>query len=225
MKKLTVLIISIILISLFSCNSKVQAGEADISGSVESGLRILPIDSGNGDLNYTVYRGDYIVFDLPDSGRYEFTVSDLEISETLPKPETEKPYVKMKKSGEYSFTLGNRTGTIKVIELEEPNYTELTAAEASELMANTDPLIIDVRTEGEYAISRIEGAKLLPVQLISGNLDKLQQFKDEDILLYCQSGNRSTVAARIMLDGGFTNIYNLRYGIGDWASKGFPVEK
>jgi rhodanese-related sulfurtransferase len=42
------------------------------------------------------------------------------------------------------------------------------------------------------------------------------------ILIYCATGNRSTVASRILADLGFKRIYNLRYGVYDWARKGHP---
>lgn len=223
MKKLTVFaILLLLLVSAASCNSGTGDSGNKISGTLESGLRILTVPR-DGDLDYTVYRGDYIVFRFPDGAAYDFSVPDLDISISLPRPESEKPYVKMSSSGEFRFTLGTRKGIMRVVDLKEPYYKELTAREARDLMDNTDPLIIDVRTEGEYAAGRIQGAELIPVQLIAANLDKLEKYKDRDILLYCQSGNRSTVAARIMLDGGFTKIYNLRYGYGDWAGKGYPV--
>jgi len=210
---------------LFSCTSDAGSEESPISGELQDGLRILSVEIGNDDLEYTVYRGDYIVFDFSKAGNYQFIVPSLEIDALMPKPETEKPYVKMKKSGDYAFTLGEQSGQIHVLEFTEPHYREITASEASEILANTSPFLLDVRTQGEFDFGHIEGADLLPVQLLSQNLDKLEQYKNEDILLYCQSGNRSTVAAQILIDAGFTNIYNLRYGIGDWIKKGHPVEK
>ena len=217
------LIIPFLFIFISSCMAK-PADNSSLSGMIEDGLRILSVDEGSTELDFTIYRGDYIVFDFEKAGSYNFTVPSLEIDTIIPKSETEKPYVKMKESGEYSFTLGEREGIIRVLELVEPHYRELTAAEASNLLANTDPVIIDVRTPGEFENAHIAGAELLPVQVLADNLDKIMQYKDEDILLYCQSGNRSTVAAKILIDSGFTNISNLRYGIGDWIRKGNPVE-
>jgi len=44
-----------------------------------------------------------------------------------------------------------------------------------------------------------------------------------DILIYCATGNRSTVASKILNDSGFKQIYNLRYGIYSWSKEKFPV--
>lgn len=224
MKKIQNILTAVFLLGLFSISTEIAAGDTEISGQVEKGLRILPVDNSSSELVFTIYRGDYIVFDFEGPEFYDFKVPALEINAVMPKGETEKPYVKMKKSGEYSFTLGNRRGVFHILELTEPNYREITARQASDLLGNTDPVIIDVRTMGEYENSHISGANLLPVQILAQNIDKISHFRNEDVFLYCQSGNRSTVAARILLDAGFTNIYNLRYGIGDWIRKGYPVE-
>ena len=52
---------------------------------------------------------------------------------------------------------------------------------------------------------------------------EIGEHKDQDILIYCASGNRSTVASKILIDAGFKRIYNLRHGIAEWAEKGLPI--
>ncbi len=205
---------------LVSCSQ----GDSAVSGTVEGGLRVLGVDNGKDKLEYTIYRGDYIVFDFASAGTRDFNVPGLEINTVMPKSADETPYIKMKQSGDYEFTLGGRSGTFHVLELVDPSYTEVSAGEASDLIKNVNPLIVDVRTEAEYNSGHIPGAGLLPVQVFADNLGKLEQYKDKDILLYCASGNRSTVAARILIDAGFTRVYNLRHGFGDWARSGNPVE-
>lgn len=210
------------LVLLVSCS----AGNTNsvVSGTLESGLRVLHIDDKS-DLNLTVYRGDYIVVNLKGDRSFIFIIPDLDINETLPKGEGEKPYIKMKKSGVYNFTLGERSGVINVLELTANSYKEVNSKEALKVISNINPVIIDVRTQGEYLSGHIKDAAILPVQILSSNLDKLEQFRDEPILLYCQSGNRSTVAAKILIDNGFSNVYNLRYGIGNWKAEGLPLNK
>lgn len=208
----------------FSCSSQVADEGSDISGRLDDGLRILTVGNENDNLEFTVYRGDYIVFEFEEKGEFEFQIPALDINTTMPGPQGEKSYVKMKEAGEYSFKLGQKSGILSVLDLTEPNYREITAQEARDLLSNTDPFLLDVRTSGEYENAHISGASLLPVQILAENLSLLEKYKNEDILIYCQSGNRSTVAAKILLDAGFTNIYNLRYGIGDWIRKGHPVE-
>jgi len=219
------LLIMVTIFFAFTSLSLFSAGKTRISGKIENGLRILKVDSSMKYLNYTIYRGDYIVFEFSKKSSYDFKVPKLDIDTVMPRPESEKAYVKMKKSGLYSFTLGDRKGTFNVLELTEPNYTEVTAAQAVKLIENTSLAIIDVRTKGEFNSGHIENADLLPVQVLAQNINKIDHLKNEPVFLYCASGNRSTVAARILLNAGFTNIYNLRNGIGDWKRKGFPVTR
>ena len=219
MRVFTILFFS--LVTLFSCSAE---GSNEVSGTIDGGLRVLQVQDKTADLEFTIYRGDYIVFDFENDGTYKFKVPELDVDTIMPAPEAEKSYIKMKKSGDYSFTLGSRNGVFHVLELVDASYHEVTAAEAEALIKNVNPIIIDVRTSGEYQSGHLSDSELLPVQVFADNIANLEKFKNEDILLYCASGNRSTVAARMLIDAGFTKVYNLRSGIGDWARKGHPVE-
>lgn len=221
--KALMIVLFVLLTPLFTmAASKVPLPQT--SGKIEGGLRLLDVTQGSSDLEFTIYRGDYIVFNFADGKSHEFRVPDLEIDQVMPKPAAEKPYVKMKKSGDYAFTLGKRSGVFHVLELVAANYQELSAVEAMDLIKNVHPLIIDVRTQREYDAGHIIDAKLLPVQLFAQNIDKLEPYKDENILLYCASGNRSTVAAKMLIDAGFTKVHNLRKGFGDWRRNNLPTE-
>lgn len=222
MKKVILTVLFSVLF-LLSCRTQ-NRDDTQMSGKVEGGLRYIDIDNITG-LNFKVYRGDYIVFKPGNGMSGKFEIKDLEISEILPKPQEEKPYIKMKKSGTYNFFLGDIEGTIEVIEFTGTNYKEVSASEANDIIKNIDPFILDVRTKGEYKAGHIDNSNLIPVQILSKNVGALEEFKNEPILIYCQSGNRSTVAGKILIDSGFTKIYNLRYGIGDWRSRGFPITK
>lgn len=222
MKKTIYLLLSLFFIT--SCFSQEVKNEPEISGELNSGLREIIVDF-NKPLNYKVYRGDYIVFILPESKTENLIIPGLEIETTLPIPENKKPYLKMKKSGLFKFSLGNKNGEIEVVDYTESNYNEVTSKEAIALIENINPFILDVRTQGEYLAGHIDGAGLIPVQVLSSNLEALEGFKNEPILLYCQSGNRSTVASKILIDAGFKNIYNLRFGIGEWKIKGYKTVK
>ena len=114
---------------------------------------------------------------------------------------------------------------ITVLDFQGSRYWEVTSLEGSDLIKNIGPFILDVRTEGEYQQGHLEEAFLLPVQVLEKEIGLIEKYKDQDILIYCRSGNRSTVASKILLDAGFTNVYNLRYGTSGWISEGYPVVK
>ncbi len=197
---------------------------AEVSGKIVNGLRILSNDEVSSKA-ITLYRGDYVVFPAKEVKRRTLTVDSLKIKHVFPAVKGKKNYVKFKKTGMYEFEYGGLKGKINVIEYSQPNYQAVNAKEAKEIIANISPLILDVRTPREYSMGHIEGSKLIPVQNIQREYTKLLDYKDKPILIYCATGNRSTVASRILISNGFKNIYNMRYGISEWARNGYPVKK
>ena len=194
-------------------------------GVLRDGLRHLPVDASSDTLDFTVYRGDYIVFNFSQSGSFRFQVPDLSIDQIMPSPEDQTAYVKMKTSGTFAFTLGDRQGTFHVIELSGPGYSKVTAEEAVRLMENSSPFVLDVRTPQEFATGHIKGSVLLPVRDLFSRMGQLEGRQEEPILVVCATGNRSTVASQLLMRAGFTRVYNLTYGIKDWIRRGHPVVK
>ena len=131
----------------------------------------------------------------------------------------------MKTPGVYPFTLGSAQGRITVLDYRHRSYHEISAAQAAQRIAEAKPLILDVRTPREFEQGHIPGAKLLPVQEFQQRLGELEKFKEQEILVYCATGNRSTVASKILADHGFENIYNMRHGIREWLTEKRPIEK
>ena len=221
-KLIPILMLTLLLGSQLQADAA-QQDQPQISGKIVNGLRLLMIGPEKADNNIVIYRGDYIQPALTDLTPFEINVPELNIKKKFPVKGDTKPYVKMKKTGRYSFTAGEYSGTIEVLEYIAARYSELSATEASQIIKNIQPLLLDVRTPGEYQRGHIEGAKLLPLQELQQQIATLEAYKDQDILVYCATGNRSTVASRILIEKGFTKIYNLRYGIADWYKKGHPV--
>ncbi len=95
-------------------------------------------------------------------------------------------------------------------------YTTITAQEAKARMDSGDDLIIvDVRTQAEYASGHVPGAVLIPNETISDQMPALLPDLDAEVLLYCRSGNRSAQAAKKLAAMGYTRIYDFG-GIIDW---------
>lgn len=203
-----------------------QVGAAEtISGQIITGYRVLDIAPDTEVNNFTVYRGDYIKFSFPEKfGSLPLAIPDMKYSGTLLPAHDKSPFFKMKATGRYAFTLGQTSGMIRVVDLVRTNYTEVSADEAAVLLANIKPFILDVRTPGEYQQLHIADTTLIPIQQLQARIGELESKKHEDIFIYCATGNRSTVAARILADRGFKRIYNLRYGVNDYARKGYPYQ-
>lgn len=86
-------------------------------------------------------------------------------------------------------------------------YRQVTTEEAVNIMQTEENyVILDVRTAQEFASGHIPGAALLPNETIGTEDIPLLPDKDQLILVYCRSGNRSKQAAEKLAQLGFTNI-------------------
>jgi rhodanese-related sulfurtransferase len=98
----------------------------------------------------------------------------------------------------------------------------------TELIEKPDMILIDVRTPEELAekgVIAVEGQELLAIPLESFVADKSMwpADKEAEIVIYCGSGHRSTMAMTMLLTEGYTNVTSLKGGFGGWVEAGFPV--
>ncbi len=106
--------------------------------------------------------------------------------------------------------------------LPRSSYGDVTVQEARRLIEDKpDLVILDVRTASEYEEGHIEGAVNIPVQELSVRFDELSI--EDELLVYCRTGNRSAQAVDILEDLGFTKIYRMFEGITGWIKAGYPV--
>jgi rhodanese-related sulfurtransferase len=80
------------------------------------------------------------------------------------------------------------------------------------------PIIIDVRDEDEYLAGHIPGAIMVPAKQMEHHLDMMEQYRKEDIVLYCQSGRRASAAATVLENAGFKNVKLLQGDYPGWES-------
>lgn len=103
------------------------------------------------------------------------------------------------------------------------DFESITPQQAHTMLENDQNVfLLDVRTHDEFSKEYIEGATLIPVQVLSENLKQLDGVKSKKIIVYCHSGNRSVAASRILVENGFTPL-NLKGGITQWKNDGFSV--
>ena len=99
---------------------------------------------------------------------------------------------------------------------EAEGYTQVSSADAAQMMdENEDEIVLDVRTPEEYAEAHIPQAINVPNEEIGEDAIAELQDKDQLILIYCRSGNRSKQAAEKLAAQGYTNIVEFG-GIHDW---------
>ena len=85
-------------------------------------------------------------------------------------------------------------------------------------------LLLDVRTDREFAMGHIRGAAQIDFYRDDFREELAKLDPNVPVYVYCRSGNRSGQAAKMMKSMGFKTVFNLEGGIGAWARKQ-PIEK
>ncbi|MDH4169594.1 MAG: MBL fold metallo-hydrolase [Acidimicrobiia bacterium] len=97
--------------------------------------------------------------------------------------------------------------------------SRLTAAEFEERRRDLPFLqVVDIRNPGELAMGTIEGARPIPVGQLPGRLDELDP--GAPVVVFCAGGYRSSVAASLLRNAGFTDVSDILGGFGAWATAG-----
>jgi adenylyltransferase/sulfurtransferase len=100
--------------------------------------------------------------------------------------------------------------------LAAPPIREITPREVAAKRARGDDFdLIDVREPHEYAIARIEGARLIPLATVSDAISTLDP--NREIVVHCKAGGRSARAAQVLQNAGFHRVWNLAGGITRWS--------
>jgi molybdopterin/thiamine biosynthesis adenylyltransferase/rhodanese-related sulfurtransferase len=87
------------------------------------------------------------------------------------------------------------------------------------------PVLIDVREVEEFAAGHIPGARHVPKSHLESRIEATVSDRDAQVVLYCQSGNRSAWAARTLIeDLGYTDVVSMTGGITLWKDRGYEVE-
>ena len=106
-------------------------------------------------------------------------------------------------------------------------YTNISVQDAHAVLkqdTQTEPfLFLDVRTPGEYSGGHVPNAKNIPVQVLASRLAEVP--KDKAVYVYCESGVRSTKAAKLLVDAGYTNVINMKASMRGWRGAGFETER
>lgn len=105
----------------------------------------------------------------------------------------------------------------------QPAISQLEPAQVHTLVTQSPkPYLLDVRTPGEYKQGHISGAELIPLDDLSARMARIP--KGREIICICESGSRSSVAARHLSAEGY-KMSNLRGGMTRWIRSGLPVKK
>jgi len=86
-------------------------------------------------------------------------------------------------------------------------------------------ILIDVRSPEEHATSFIPGTDLnIDFREIQARHREIGAQLEDHLVVYCQSGRRSNIAAETLADLGYTHVYNVNGSMNAWLAEGFPIE-
>ncbi|MFO1405936.1 MAG: rhodanese-like domain-containing protein [Steroidobacteraceae bacterium] len=92
-------------------------------------------------------------------------------------------------------------------------------------LMNQGALLVDVRSREEFESGHVIDARHLPQDQVAGAGESLKKYRDKPVIVCCESGARSGAAARVLKAQGFTNVLNLRGGLGAWRTENLPLVK
>ena len=115
-----------------------------------------------------------------------------------------------------AFTILSLFGCSTNKNKKENSYQRISPEDAKAMMdSEVGYIVLDVRTEEEYAVGHIAGAILIPDYEITEKAESILRDKNQLILVYCRSGRRSKIASEELVKLGYTNVKEFG-GIIDW---------
>lgn len=110
-----------------------------------------------------------------------------------------------------------------------PNFirrgAKITQLQAVQRINQGKTVILDVRSEEEYATGHMLNAKHIVLKDLPNRLAELEKSKKSTIITVCESGVRSGTAASILLKAGFEDVVSLDGGMAEWKKNNMPVVK
>jgi rhodanese-related sulfurtransferase len=93
-----------------------------------------------------------------------------------------------------------------------------------QMQEENPPLIVDVRSQGEYDRDHVPGALHIPFYAIGSGLKDVGYSKKEPIVLYCEHGPRSGIASLTLFLSGYEKVYSLDGHMKGWRKNELPIE-
>ena len=116
-------------------------------------------------------------------------------------------------------------GFSKLVNDAKARIREVTVAETRERMkANDGVRLIDVREDNEWQLGRAAGSSHLGKGIIERDIEKQVPDKTTEVILYCGGGFRSALAADVLQQMGYTNVYSMAGGWKAWRDSGASIE-
>jgi rhodanese-related sulfurtransferase len=116
-------------------------------------------------------------------------------------------------------------GFLKLVNDAKTRIREVTVDQTRERMkANHAVRLIDVREDNEWQAAHAAGAEHLGKGIIERDIEAEVPDKTAEVILYCGGGFRSALAADVLQQMGYTNVFSMAGGWKAWQDSGAPVE-
>ena len=116
-------------------------------------------------------------------------------------------------------------GFLKIVNDAKSRINEVTVAETRDRMAtNSAAKLIDVREDNEWNEAHAAAAIHLGKGIIERDIESTVPDKSTELILYCGGGYRSALAADVLQNMGYTNVWSMAGGWKAWKESGAPVE-
>jgi len=112
-------------------------------------------------------------------------------------------------------------GGLSAADVALPSSLSVTEA-ATLLQSGREMVLLDVRTDGEFARGHLPGAMHIPIRDLPRRLDELAAVKGKQIVVYCRTKNRSVMAQTFLARMGYRASY-IRGGVKAWQSSKRPL--
>ena len=99
---------------------------------------------------------------------------------------------------------------------------QISAQEVAERLKSGTITVIDVRGRSEWEAGHLPGVSNIPVGYLTERLSEVPS--STPVVVHCQSGARSAIAASVLQASGRTNVVNLTGGFAEWQKQSLPVE-
>jgi rhodanese-related sulfurtransferase len=117
-------------------------------------------------------------------------------------------------------------GFLKLVNESKSRIREVTVADTQARMAaNPGTKLIDVREDNEWDASHAAGSIHLGKGIIERDIEATVPDKSSELILYCGGGYRSALAADVLQQMGYTNVFSMAGGWKAWKDSGAPIEE
>ena len=104
-------------------------------------------------------------------------------------------------------------------------FSELNVNEAVRLINQDDAVVLDVREDKEFRKGHIINAVNIPLGVLEGRLNELENRKDKPVIVCCRTGQRAAKAGSVLQRQGFKSTHKLKGGMLAWVDANMPVSR